>query len=113
MDSRIWRSSLPYRVETNRSRACVGSAFPQRLSSASIAAVRIAPGRYFGDYVDKVFAGPKRLFPGPGGDAHESWQAGDIFCYRAIDGKCLLFQMIERVDLKPFVRSVPTVMPLD
>jgi hypothetical protein len=71
------------------------------------------PWRHFGDYVDKVFAGPKRLFPGPGGNAHESWRVGDVLCHHATDGKCLLFQVIEPVDLKPFLRSAPTVMLLD
>jgi hypothetical protein len=70
------------------------------------------PWRHFGDYVDKLFAGP-RLFPGPGGDAHQSWQAGDIFCHRAANGKCLLFQMIEWTDLKPFLRGAPIVALLD
>jgi hypothetical protein len=71
------------------------------------------PWRHFGDHVDKVFAGPKRLFPGPGGNAHESWQVGDVLCHHATDGKCLLFHVIEPVDLKPFLRSAPTVMLLD
>ena len=71
------------------------------------------PWRHFGDYVDKVFASPKRLFPGPGGNAHESWRVGDVLCHHATDGKCLLFQVIEPVDLKPFLRSAPTVMLLD
>jgi hypothetical protein len=71
------------------------------------------PWRHFGDYVDKVFAGPKRLFLGPGGNAHESWRVGDVLCHHATDGKCLLFQVIEPVDLKPFLRSAPTVMLLD
>jgi hypothetical protein len=71
------------------------------------------PWRHFGDYVDKVCAGPKRLLPGLGGDAHQSWQAGDIFCHRTAGGKCLLFAMIDRVDLKPFVRGAPIVALLD
>jgi len=73
----------------------------------------VRPWRHFGDYVDKVFAGPKRLFPGLGGDAHQSWRAGDIFCHHTADGKCLLFRMIDRVDLKPFVRGAPIVALLD
>ena len=71
------------------------------------------PWRHFGDYVDKVFAGPKQLLPGLGGDAHQSWQAGDIFCHRTADGKCLLFRMIDRIDLKPFVGGTPIVALLD
>jgi hypothetical protein len=65
------------------------------------------PWRHFG------FAGPKRLLPGLGGDAHQSWRPGDIFCHRTADGKCLLFRMIDHVDLKPFVRGVPIVALLD
>jgi hypothetical protein len=38
---------------------------------------------------------------------------GDVLCHPTTDGKCLLFQMIEPVDLKPFLRSAPTVMLLD
>ena len=111
--SRTWRLSRLYRAGTDRPRVCVASVLLPRRSSPSITASTYRPWRYFGDYVDAVFAGPRRLFPGPGGSAHESWQAGDIFCHRAVDGKCLLFQMIERVDLKPFVQSAPTVMLLD
>src|SRR5215831_20196967 len=69
------------------------------------------PWRHFGDYVDKVFAGPKRLLPGLGGDAHQSWRAGDIFCHRTAGGKCLLFGMIDRVE--PFVQGAPIVTLLD
>jgi hypothetical protein len=61
----------------------------------------------------QVFAGPKRLLPGLGDDVHQSWQAGDIFCHRTAGGKCLLFGMIDRVDLKPFVRGAPIVALLD
>jgi hypothetical protein len=71
------------------------------------------PWRHFGDYVDKVFAGPKQLLAGLGGDAHQSWRAGDIFCCRTADGKCLLFRMIDRIDVKPFVRDAPIVALLD
>jgi hypothetical protein len=65
------------------------------LSAASLELVdrcnTYRPWRHFGDHVDKVFAGPKRLFPGPGGDAHENWQAGE----------------------KPFFRGAPIVALLD
>ena len=110
MASRIRRSSLPHRAATNQPHALGLSAAPfERIDRCNT----VRPWRHFGDYVDKVFAGPKRLFPGLGGDAHQSWRAGDIFCHRTADGKCLLFRMIDRVDLKPFVRGAPIVALLD
>ena len=110
MASRIRRSSPPHRAATNQPHALGLSAAPfERIDRCNT----VRPWRHFGDYVDKVFAGPKRLFPGLGGDAHQSWRAGDIFCHRTADGKCLVFRMIDRVDLKPFVRDAPIVALLD
>jgi hypothetical protein len=70
------------------------------------------PWRYFGDYVDEVFAGPKQVHPGPGGRAHEAWQAGDILCH-CTSGEYLLFQMISRLDFRPHFTGAPIMTLLE
>jgi hypothetical protein len=70
------------------------------------------PWQHFGDYVDEVFAGPKQVHAGPGGRAHEAWKVGDILCH-CTGGEYLLFQMISRLDYRPYFAGAPIVALLD